>query len=67
MRQALKYAAAIAFVCITGVLAWAISEQVKDGSEPSERKEVLEWKSQLLGWLSAVLFCGLNDSYSLFH
>lgn len=66
-RKILQYSAAITFICAAGVVAWAISEKVVDGSEPSDRKEVLEWKSQLLGWLSAVLFCESNESYSLFN
>ncbi|EIM86055.1 PQ-loop-domain-containing protein [Stereum hirsutum FP-91666 SS1] len=57
-RKILQYSAAITFICAAGVVAWAISEKMDDGSEPSDRKEVLEWKSQLLGWLSAILFLG---------
>lgn len=66
-RKILQYSAAITFICAAGVVAWAISEKMDDGSEPSDRKEVLEWKSQLLGWLSAILFCESNESYSLFN
>lgn len=66
-HKILQYSAAITFICAAGVAAWAISEKLDDGSEPSDRKEVLEWKSQLLGWLSAILFCELNESYSLFN
>lgn len=59
-RRALRYALLFGFVFATGIVAWAINRAVhpKDGSEPvpPREDEVIEWRSQLLGYTSAVLF-----------
>jgi len=55
--QILKYAAAIIFVFATGVTAWAINEFVYQGDEQPKREETLEWRSQVIGWTSAALYC----------
>ncbi|KAA1469884.1 PQ-loop-domain-containing protein [Dentipellis sp. KUC8613] len=57
-RTVLVYATAVFFVFATGILAWAISEKFGHSEDDSERKEVLEWKSQVIGWISAVLYLG---------
>ena len=56
--QLLKYLGAVIFVFATGIAAWAISEKLHQGEEdPSRPEEILEWRSQVLGWISAVLYC----------
>lgn len=53
----IRYATALLFVFATGVAAWALNEAAHGGGPKRERPdEVLEWKSQVLGWTSAVLF-----------
>ncbi|ETW81686.1 hypothetical protein HETIRDRAFT_173361 [Heterobasidion irregulare TC 32-1] len=55
--QLLKYLGAVIFVFATGIAAWAISEKLHQGKEdPSRPEEILEWRSQVLGWISAVLY-----------
>lgn len=57
--QLLKYLGAVIFVFATGIAAWAISEKLHQGEEdPSRPEEILEWRSQVLGWISAVLYLG---------
>ncbi|KAH9941052.1 PQ-loop-domain-containing protein [Amylocystis lapponica] len=53
-----KYAGALLFVFVVGLAAWTVDEHIhrdKTRSQPSE--EVMEWRSQMLGWISAVMFC----------
>ncbi|CAE6465902.1 unnamed protein product [Rhizoctonia solani] len=61
-RRALRYALLFGFVIGTGVVAWAINRLVhpRDGSEPipPREDEVLEWRSQVLGYASAILYIG---------
>ena len=42
-----------------GIVAWAISQKVQGvgGNEEPRPEEVVEWKSQLMGYCSAVLYC----------
>lgn len=55
--QCIAYGAALAFVLVTGVAAWAIDERMHRGQSREGPEEVMEWKSQVLGWISAVLYC----------
>jgi len=57
-RAFLEYTAAIMFVFATGVVAWAISEKVNQGEDETRPDEIFEWKSQVIGWISAVLYLG---------
>ncbi|KAI0322344.1 PQ-loop-domain-containing protein [Amylostereum chailletii] len=68
-RQILEYAGAIMFIAVTGVAAWAISEQMKADEETTRPGEVIEWRSQLVGWISALLYLGsrLPQIYKNFH
>lgn len=56
LRQFLKYGLMLSFIMGTGVAAWAIDEHIHKGQPRTPPEEVLEWKSQLLGWISAVLY-----------
>ena len=55
-RDALKFAAALAFVFGVGVVAWAVDKHLHRGRPRSKPEEVVEWRSQILGWISAALF-----------
>ncbi|KAH8104689.1 PQ-loop-domain-containing protein [Cristinia sonorae] len=57
-KQFIKYAFAVLFVLSTGVAAWAIDQHIHKGQPRTRPEEVVEWKSQLLGWFSAVMFLG---------
>lgn len=55
-RDFTKYAAALAFVFVVGIAAWAMDEHIHRGQAPPKRDEVVEWRSQALGWISAAMF-----------
>ncbi|KAG8743342.1 hypothetical protein FRC10_012221 [Ceratobasidium sp. 414] len=61
-RRTLRYALLFGFVIGTGVVAWGINRLVhpKDGTGrvPPGEHEIIEWKSQLLGYASAICFIG---------
>ena len=67
--QFIKYSAAVVFVLMTGVAAWAIDQYIHRGQPRTQPEEVVEWKSQVLGWISAVMFrayaMSLNASQTL--
>lgn len=53
----MQYGAAMAFVMVTGVVAYLISghiEQEDFAAPPSDTP--LEWKVQVIGWISALLY-----------
>ena len=56
VKQLIKYAVAIIFVSMTGVAAWAIDEHIHGNQPRSNPEEIVEWRSQLLGLASAILF-----------
>ncbi|KAJ3538337.1 hypothetical protein NM688_g6535 [Phlebia brevispora] len=58
LRQFFKYALMLSFILGTGVAAWAVDESLHRGEPRAPPEEVLEWKSQLLGWISAILYIG---------
>ncbi|EMD39517.1 hypothetical protein CERSUDRAFT_111836 [Gelatoporia subvermispora B] len=53
-----KYAGALLFVFAVGVAAWAVDENIHGGQPRSQPEEVFEWRSQVLGWISAVMYLG---------
>ena len=57
-RQVLRYLAAIAFIVVAGTIAWAVNTAISDGDSPTagEPEEIREWRSQLMGWISALLY-----------
>ncbi|KAI0770483.1 PQ-loop-domain-containing protein [Fomes fomentarius] len=57
-KETLKFATALVFVFGVGVAAWAIDRHVYKNRPRSKPVEVIEWRSQVLGWLSAALFLG---------
>jgi len=58
-RHVLEYVGMILCLVGAGIVAWAISQRVQgvgDDEEPRP-EEVVEWKSQLMGYCSAMLYC----------
>lgn len=55
-NEVLKCSLYLTFVFIAGILAWAIDSKIRGPRIPSEPKGVVEWRSQILGWVSAMLF-----------
>lgn len=45
------------FVFGVGVGAWAVDKYIRYSTPPLDpQEEVVEWRSQVLGWISAALF-----------
>ena len=62
-RDVLQYTGAVVFVVAAGVIAWAVSTQVETGDDVPPTKggeEVIEWRSQVMGWISAILYRMFN-------
>jgi hypothetical protein len=61
LKAATQYLLCLAFVVAAGITAWSISRHYSVGEDPDapakKPKVVLEWKSQVIGWMSAVLYC----------
>jgi len=57
-RQTLQYLSLLAFVTAVGVIAWWLNPRHEDESVPDGFRDVIEWKSQVIGWISAVLYLG---------
>ncbi|KAI0260253.1 PQ-loop-domain-containing protein [Gloeopeniophorella convolvens] len=57
-RHVLEYAGMILCLVAAGIVAWAISEKVQGAEEEPRPEEKVEWKSQLMGYSSAVLYLG---------
>ena len=56
--KALGYLASFSFVALVGVTSWILadeSENIRNGPQDGET-DIIEWKSQLLGYLSATLY-----------
>ena len=47
---------AMVFVFSVGVVAWAIDGYLHRDVPRQKPDEVVEWRSQVLGWISAALF-----------
>lgn len=58
-RHVLEYVGMILCLVGAGIVAWAISQKVQGvgGDEEPRPEEIVEWKSQLMGYCSAVLYC----------
>ncbi|EJF61077.1 PQ-loop-domain-containing protein [Dichomitus squalens] len=58
-QDGLRYIAAMVFVFGVGVGAWAVDKYIRYSTPPLDpQEEVVEWRSQVLGWISAALFLG---------
>ncbi|KAI0345998.1 PQ-loop-domain-containing protein [Trametopsis cervina] len=58
LSQFALYGGALAFVLGTGALSWAVDQYIHKGQPREPPKEVFEWKSSMLGWISAALYLG---------
>jgi len=60
LGRPMQYFLAVVFVVGTGFAASAIfrSRTAEDPQDPTDSDEIFEWKSQLLGWTSAVMYIG---------
>ncbi|KLO15987.1 PQ-loop-domain-containing protein, partial [Schizopora paradoxa] len=54
----LRYLLAFTFVICTGIIAWLASQRGNYEEEPKKAIDVIEWKSQVIGWTSAILYLG---------
>lgn len=62
-RVFVQYAAAVAFVMATGVIACLISERIQhEDPSPLLPDTPLEWRIQVIGWTSALLYCEFEVS-----
>jgi hypothetical protein len=56
-KEVLKYGGLLAFVLTAGAGAWLVHEHVvAKPSMPTPREDIIEFKSQILGWISAALY-----------
>ena len=55
-KETLKFTTALLFVFVVGVAAWVVDRHLHKDAPRSKPEEVIEWRGQILGWLSAALF-----------
>jgi hypothetical protein len=56
-RHVLEYIGMIHCLVVAGIVAWAVSKKVQGGkAEGGRAEEIVEWKSQLMGYASAMLY-----------
>ena len=55
-NEALRYSLCLISVFAVGVLAWVVDSKIRGPRPSNEPEGVVEWRSQILGWVSAVLF-----------
>lgn len=57
IRVFVQYAAAVAFVMATGVVAYLISERIQGEDPPAPPPDApFGWRIQAIGWTSALLY-----------
>jgi hypothetical protein len=62
-KQVLKLASLLVTVLLFGVGAWFVDEHFIQRNAPrGDRPEVIELKSQIVGWISATLYCTSGGS-----
>jgi len=55
-NEVVKYSLCLAFVFAAGAAAWAIDSKIHGPRHPNEPEGIVEWRSQVLGWISAASF-----------
>jgi hypothetical protein len=62
--KVLGYLASITFIILVGVIAWCLAGTTEKDPQGGE-EDIIEWKSQLFGWSSAVLYRkpSLNENF----
>ena len=56
-RHVLEYIGWILCLVVAGIVAWAVSKKVQGIDSEPRPEEIVEWKSQLMGYASAMLYC----------
>jgi len=56
-RHVVEYTGMIHCLVVAGIVAWGVSKKVQGGDE-ERPEEIVEWKSQLMGYASAILYLG---------
>lgn len=56
-NEVLKYSLYLIFVVASGILAWTIDMKIHGPRQPSEPEGIIEWRSQILGWVGSAMFC----------
>lgn len=56
-RHVLEYIGWILCLVVAGIVAWAVSKKVQGIDAEPRPEEIVEWKSQLMGYASAMLYC----------
>jgi hypothetical protein len=56
-RHVLEYVGIIHCLVVAGIVAWAISKKVQGIDDEGRAEEIVEWKSQMMGYASAMLYC----------
>jgi len=57
-RHVLEYVGIIHCLVVAGIVAWAISKKVQGIDDEGRAEEIVEWKSQMMGYASAMLYVG---------
>ena len=55
-RHVLEYIGMIHCLVVAGIVAWAVSKKVQGVDAGRRPEEIVEWKSQLMGYASAMLY-----------
>jgi len=55
-RHVVEYTGMIHCLVVAGVVAWAVSKKVQGSDAEGRAEEIVEWKSQLMGYASAILY-----------
>jgi len=55
-RHVLEYVGMIHCLVVAGIVAWVISEKVRGIDDKPQPEEIVEWKSQLMGYASAIMY-----------
>ena len=56
-RHVLEYVGMIHCLVVAGIVAWVINKKVQGFDDEPRPKEIMEWKSQVMGYASAILYC----------
>ncbi|KIJ54580.1 hypothetical protein M422DRAFT_24519 [Sphaerobolus stellatus SS14] len=58
LSHAWPYLLGITFVCSIGAISYWVNVRKSHQGLPEKRDDIFEWKSQLFGWISAILYLG---------
>ncbi|KAH9983338.1 PQ-loop-domain-containing protein, partial [Russula compacta] len=57
-RHVLEYVGMIHCLVVAGIVAWVINKKVQGVDDEPRPEEIVEWKSQVMGYASAILYLG---------